>query len=809
MTKESHSHDPPGRPAMKAAETSNAQPNHLPAQLPIALGNASAGQAQANDLSETAGVTTSAVAALEDTEMMVQEVQALGEKEMLQEQTAALQSAFRGFLAERGVTVEQAARLGFHMVSKEEMAHQEQQQAMTATLEGVQSQHDKLERHLEQIREYELKLAKLKGETGEIRQILAQRKQQAAEVIAQADANSVPTASEQARKWLAAEKAAEQAAEIERLKKGLLRRRQQQGTKMQYVQATSLGSGQQQKQARSAAPTADSSAGEQNSHEAEVAQVTTNLAKLSTVVQSSPADHCPDSTGAGQPGGQLQIKVMPVSQGQTVLALDQKSDNCLLVAQQRAPNSVEHVQILDRSSAEVDSQMQPAKWRSHLRCEPEWQEQAQDSSLVMASLNVNGLPQEGEVVVDELVNIMDRFGVDILALQETKLSAEDAERLGRSLARHQLTAKFSCAPESEGAQQNGVAVLLSPQIRNHLVGFNEVVVGPAQAEGTGMVPKQALGTSIRLRLAFRRRQELHVIVVYMPHKATNPEAWVRTQTIVAVWIRYAQSKGYGLLVLGDFNEQINKGSNLTEVGQLLYNSCWLQEAHHSLYGQEGGDALPQCEGAQQSQIDFLFASMHMGLGFRQSTVVQDQTKLGEDRHLIVAEWVVNLRRKGAERSAQAICPRLNTLGASEDVCWRFREELADLEFDPGKMDKQVGELAVTHFNNKQAWKLQAQMRYQRAQAGKIRQVLEHRMGKGESKRAQWLAAVEEFHQLLTDGLPQGVRDHCQQLMATDTGEPGWQKQQKVLTNLLGKRLRKHRKQNTIQHSVATRNNSNF
>ncbi|KAJ2249670.1 hypothetical protein GGH98_003557, partial [Coemansia sp. RSA 454] len=257
MTQESHSHDPPGRPAMKAAETSNAQPNHLPAQLPIALGNASAGQAQANDLSETAGVTTSAVAALEDTEMMVQEVQALGEKEMLQEQTAALQSAFRGFLAERGVTVEQAARLGFHMASKEEMAHQEQQQAMTATLEGVQSQHDKLERHLEQIREYELKLAKLKGETGEIRQILAQRKQQAAEVIAQADANSVPTASEQARKWLAAEKAAEQAAEIERLKKGLLRRRQQQGTKMQYVQAASLGSGQQQKQARPAAPTAD------------------------------------------------------------------------------------------------------------------------------------------------------------------------------------------------------------------------------------------------------------------------------------------------------------------------------------------------------------------------------------------------------------------------------------------------------------------------------------------------------------------------------------------------------------------------
>ncbi|KAJ1797980.1 hypothetical protein LPJ77_006541, partial [Coemansia sp. RSA 2523] len=425
---------------------------------------------------------------------MVQEVQALGEKEMLQEQTAALQSAFRGFLAERGVTVEQAARLGFHMASKEEMAHQEQQQEMATALAHEQSAQGEVQAATEQLQEAEAIVVQCKKTKGEKEQKWAWSKKRVAEAIARADANSVPTASEQAREMLAAEKAAEQAAEIERLKKGLLRRRQQQGTKVQHVQAASLGSGQQQKQARPAAPTADSSAGEQNSHEAEVAQVTTNLAKLSTVVQSSPADHCPDSTGAGQPGGQLQIKVMPVSQGQTVLALDQKSDNCLLVAQQRAPNSVEHVQILDRSSAEVDSQMQPAKWRSHLRCEPEWQEQAQDSSLVMASLNVNGLPQEGEVVVDELVNIMDRFGVDILALQETKLSAEDAERLGRSLARHQLTAKFSCAPGSEGAQQNGVAVLLSPQIRNHLVGFNEVVVGPAQAEGTGMVPKQALGT---------------------------------------------------------------------------------------------------------------------------------------------------------------------------------------------------------------------------------------------------------------------------------------------------------------------------
>ncbi|KAJ2501989.1 hypothetical protein GGH96_001515 [Coemansia sp. RSA 1972] len=188
----------------------------------------------------------------------------------------------------------------------------------------------------------------------------------------------------------------------------------------------------------------------------------------------------------------------------------------------------------------------------------------------------------------------------------------------------------------------------------------------------------------------------------------------------------------------------------------------------------------------------------MGLGFRQSTVVQDQTKLGETRHLIVAEWMVNLRRKGAERSALAICPRLNTVGAPENVCWGFREELADLEFDPREMDQQVGKLAVSHFNNKQARQLKAQMRHQRELAGKLRNVLEHRLGKGESRRAQWLAAVEECHQLLKGSLSQDVLDDCQQLMA-DTEQPGWREQQKALTNLLVKRLQRHMKQNSIRH----------
>ncbi|KAJ2164519.1 hypothetical protein IW143_005761, partial [Coemansia sp. RSA 520] len=135
----SHLYDPPGGSGMAALESSNAHPNSLPTQLPTALGNASAGQVPANDLPVMAGERPEAAVMPEDMEMSVQEVLVPGEKEMLQEQTAALQSAFQGFLAEQEVMVELAAQQGIHMVSKEEMAHQEQQQELTTALAHEQS----------------------------------------------------------------------------------------------------------------------------------------------------------------------------------------------------------------------------------------------------------------------------------------------------------------------------------------------------------------------------------------------------------------------------------------------------------------------------------------------------------------------------------------------------------------------------------------------------------------------------------------------------------------------------------------------
>ncbi|KAJ2155476.1 hypothetical protein J3F82_000441 [Coemansia sp. RSA 637] len=253
MTQGSHSHDPPGGAGLAALESSNAHPNSPPAQSPAALGNASAGQALANDMPVTAGERPEAADMPEDMEMLVQEEQALGEKEMLQEQTAELQSAFQGFLAERGVTVEQAAQRGIRLVSKEEMAHQEQQQEMATALAHEQSARGEVQAATEQLQEAEAVVVQCKKTKGEKEQKWALSKKRVAEAIARADANGVPTASEQAREMMAAEKAAMQAAEIERLRKGQLTWGRQQGSKMPYALAARLGSGQQRKPAWPAA----------------------------------------------------------------------------------------------------------------------------------------------------------------------------------------------------------------------------------------------------------------------------------------------------------------------------------------------------------------------------------------------------------------------------------------------------------------------------------------------------------------------------------------------------------------------------
>ncbi|KAJ2792990.1 hypothetical protein H4R20_006685, partial [Coemansia guatemalensis] len=410
----------------------------------------------------------------------------------------------------------------------------------------------------------------------------------------------------------------------------------------------------------------------------------------------------------------------------------------------------------------------------------------------MASVNANGLPRD--LAAGELANIMGGFGADILAVQETKLTATEAEGMRKTLTMHQLYSKFSCAQTTEGPQQKGVAVLLSRRLRDHLVGSCEVVTGPTAEETDGGAQPQALGTGIRLRFAFRNSPELQAIVVYMPHRATNPEAWARTQAVVTQWIRSAQSQGQGVLVMGDLNERINEGGRLSDLGRLLYNSRWIAEAHRSLHGAQGGETSPARAGARQSRIDFLFASTHRGSGFRQATVVQQQTELQEDHRLIVAEWAARFGWRGTAQPPRAARPRLNIAGATEEQRRNLKEALEATEAPAEEMDKQIWDLARLHLGTVSARRANAQQGCRLSRAGKQRLVLHHRIGGGPTRREQWLAAVEECHQILApEGIPQAVRDRCALLMAEADRTPSWVQQQQSLTNLLTKRLSTYRK----------------
>ncbi|KAJ2804072.1 hypothetical protein H4R20_002648 [Coemansia guatemalensis] len=399
-----------------------------------------------------------------------------------------------------------------------------------------------------------------------------------------------------------------------------------------------------------------------------------------------------------------------------------------------------------------------------------------------------------DLAAGELANIMGGFGVDILAIQETKLTATEAEGMRKTLTMHQLYSKFSCAQTTEGPQQKGVAILLSRRLQDHLVGSCEVVTGPTAEETDGREQPQALGTGIRLRLAFRNSPELQAIAVYMPHQATNPEAWTHTQTVVTQWIHSAQSQGQGGLVMGDLNERINEGGRLSDLGRLLYNSRWIAEAHRSLHGTLGGETSPARAGAQQSRIDFLFASTHRGSRFRQATVVQQQTELQEDHRLIVAEWAVRFGWRGTAQPMRTARPLLNIASATEEKRRNLKEALEAMEAPAEEMDKQIWDLACQHLGTVSARRAKAQQGCRLSRAGKQRLVLHHRIGGGPTRWAQWLAAVEECHQILApEGIPQAVRDRCVLLMAEADRTPSWVQQQQSLTNLLTKRLSAYRK----------------
>ncbi|KAJ2806523.1 hypothetical protein H4R21_000830 [Coemansia helicoidea] len=181
--------------------------------------------------------------------------------------------------------------------------------------------------------------------------------------------------------------------------------------------------------------------------------------------------------------------------------------------------------------------MRPAEWRALHAFEPAWRERGeQGRNLVLASANANGLPLE--TAAEEIWYLMAGIQADALALQETKLLADSAERLRRALAADRWFARTSNAAVDERHRQQGMAIVLARPLANHILAAEEVrVAGPGEQPSTG--------TGLRLVLRFRQQRVLQFIVVYVPRGSENREVRDRTQQVARQWLADAAAPTAG------------------------------------------------------------------------------------------------------------------------------------------------------------------------------------------------------------------------------------------------------------------------
>ncbi|KAJ1733910.1 RNA-binding protein 8A [Coemansia biformis] len=293
------------------------------------------------------------------------------------------------------------------------------------------------------------------------------------------------------------------------------------------------------------------------------------------------------------------------------------------------------------AGGEEEAPMRPAEWRALQSFEPAWRERdEQGQSLIMATVNANGLPRE--TAAEEISNVMAGLPMNILAIQETKLLEESAEHLRKTLAADKWFSRFSSAAVDEQHRQKGVAVVLDPLLALHFLKCEEVRVdGPGEQPPTG--------TGLRLELRFRRQRVLQLIVVYIPPGSENREVRDRTQQVVQQWLDDAAAANQQAVLLGDFNERIIADGPSSELGRIVANPERWVEAHQSIHGDRGGETALLRNGTQRGCIDLIFATTGLGPGFVQAAVMESQSGLGEDRRLVVAELVMVLLEQGQQQ----------------------------------------------------------------------------------------------------------------------------------------------------------------
>ncbi|KAJ1814967.1 hypothetical protein LPJ60_005873, partial [Coemansia sp. RSA 2675] len=214
---------------------------------------------------------------------------------------------------------------------------------------------------------------------------------------------------------------------------------------------------------------------------------------------------------------------------------------------------------------------------SFIRTEPAWEDHRHDSNWAVASVNVNSLPPHA-TSAEEIGRIMTHLRLDVLAIQETKKHSPDMEKLRKQLAFNGWQMYFTSVADNMQAQK-GVAVVLSMRASLHYLGHDTIATTYALTPEERATQAQS-GTGLRVRLAYARAAQLHIVALYVPPGRSNNATREHTQRVASAWIQQISSNGHKAIVLGDFNERLaDGGANVSTIGRALLDRELFEETH--------------------------------------------------------------------------------------------------------------------------------------------------------------------------------------------------------------------------------------
>ncbi|KAJ2081467.1 hypothetical protein GGI09_007614, partial [Coemansia sp. S100] len=420
-----------------------------------------------------------------------------------------------------------------------------------------------------------------------------------------------------------------------------------------------------------------------------------------------------------------------------------------------------------------------------IRTEPVWEDHRHDSNWAVASVNVNSLPPHA-TSAEEIVRIMTHLQLDVLAIQETKKYSSDMEKLCKHLAFNGWQMYFTSTADNRQAQK-GVAVVLSLRASLHYLGHDTIATTYALTPEERATQAQA-GTGLRVRLAYARAAQLHIVALYVPPGSSNNAVREHTQRVADTWIQQIVSNGHKAIVLGDFNERLaDGGANVSTIGRTLMDRELFEETHRNVRRTLSEGTSVSRGGTPRSWIDFIFVTTNLGSGVCQAVVAIESTELNEDHRLIMAEVAVLLGQPGAASQAPARRPRLNIAGASEAQQLTFLAKLDAISAADTDIDSFIWKTAEGAFQKMSVRRKAAQLKSRLCRASQMRKHVWRYMGGEDLQRWRWGKIVEECDTLITDGLPTAIREKCREV-ASILPPPNWEGVQKTLTNFIRKHL---------------------